>query len=266
MSINAPLISIITATYNSLKFFEETKCSVFTEGIQDFEWIIIDDGSSDGTKKILLELQDPRVKLHLKDLNTGIGDSYEIGIGLAQGKYLLILDHDDTIPEGTLSKRVEWLERNSTANVAFGTVAYMDEYSKIYNQSNFPLIQDSCVLPSSKVLLGIFASPAYPLKQGCVVLRSNFVMENRGIYDIALFLQAVISGPVVFINEPCLNYRTFRNQYSSSRKKRVMTFLHFYWAKYSLQYLPWYFSPIVAVYRTSLELAKVLWCFVSSKR
>ena len=261
-----PLVSIITATFNSLKFFEETKNSVFAEGMDDFEWIIIDDASTDGTREYLQKLTDQRVKLHLKETNMGMGDSYKRGVELARGKYFVILDHDDTVPAGSLTKRINLLERNPLSNVAFGTVSYMDEHSHIYKQTHFPFTKGDCVLSPTTVLLAIFWVPSYPLKQGCVLLRTDFVKKNRGIFDIALFLQAATSGPTVFIDAPCLNYRTFRDQYSSSPNKRVMTFLRFHWVKFSLRFLPWYVSPFVAIYRTSIEFAKVLWCYISPKR
>jgi len=261
-----PIVSIITATYNSMRFFKETENSVFEADLQEFEWIIVDDKSTDGTREHLSALSDKRVRLFLKDSNFGIGDSYETGVRMACGKYILILDHDDTIPKGSLSARILSLEKSPQSNVAFGSVAYMDEHSSVYHVSKFPFLAESGLVSSAKILMGIFVAPTYPLKQGCVVLRGDFVRSSPKIYDIALFLHAVRSGPVVFIDQPCLNYRTFRNQFSSSRKMRFIKFFHFYWAKYAFQYLPWYVSPWVAVYRTLLEMTKVLWCFVSSKR
>lgn len=261
-----PLLSVITATYNSLRFFDDTKRSVLESEISDLEWIIVDDGSTDGTRKVLKNLTDPRIKLHLKDHNTGIGDAYKIGVSLASGQFLLILDHDDTIPYGSLIKRIESLDQEPSSNVAFGMVSYMNEDGVIYKQPSFPFTYHSGTLSSLRVLLSVFISPSYPLKQGCVILRTDFVKTHLGIYDIELFLKAVASGPVMFVNESCLNYRTFRSQYSSSRKKRVMTFLHLYWARYSLKYLPKALSPFFSVYKTLVELAKVLWCFLSPRR
>lgn len=249
-----------------MKYFEDTKRSVLEGDVGDFEWIIVDDGSSDGTRDYLLGLHDKRLKLHLKNKNSGIEDSYSKGIGLATGKYLLILDHDDTIPQGSLSKRIDWLERHPQVNAAFGAVAYMDENGIIYKESKFPFLRSSCLLTSIITLLGIFALPTYPLKQGCVVLRTSFVKKHLGLYDIQLFLQAAKSGPIVFINEACLNYRTFRTQFSSSRKMRLIRFFQFVWAKYAFRFLPWYLSPFVAIYKTIPEFLKVIWSFVSTKR
>ncbi|ABE50284.1 glycosyltransferase family 2 protein [Methylobacillus flagellatus] len=262
----SPLISIITATYNSMKYFEDTKKSVLEGDVEDFEWIIVDDGSTDGTRKYLQEIDHPNIKLHFKSINAGIEDSYRTGIELATGKYLLILDHDDTIPLGSLSKRLDLLESNPNALAAFGAVAYMDESGRIYKESRFPFVSDDCVLSSLFTLFGIFILPVYPLKQGCVVLRSSFVKNNPGLYDIQLFLQAAKLGPVIFIKQACLNYRTFRTQFSSSRKMRLIRFFQFVWAKYAFKFLPWYISPFFAIYKTIPEFFKVLWSFVSSKR
>lgn len=266
MEDHLPLISIITATYNSIRFFHDTSRSVLQSEVRDFEWIIVDDGSSDGTRELLEKLKDNRIKLHIKSVNAGIEDSYATGINLAKGKYLLILDHDDTIPKGSLLKRITELQSNISANAAFGAVSYMTEDGKVYRESKFPLLRSTQTISSIMAITMLFAIPIYPLKQGCVVLRTNFVKENKGLYDIQLFLKASKSGPVIYVAEPCLNYRTFRTQFSSSRRIRVIRFLQFVWAKYAFVYLPWYVSPFAAIYRTIPEFAKVIWSFVSSKR
>ncbi len=261
-----PTLSVVTATYNSMKYFKDTEQSVLKSEVFDLEWIIIDDASTDGTADYLSGLKDKRIRLFLNKQNKGIGYSYETGVNMARGKYVLILDHDDTIPLGSLSSRIKLLDKYPESNVAFGLVSYMDESGCVYAQSSFLFAGNNSLLSSTNVLLGIFILPSYPLKQGCVILRREFMEKNPGVFDIAIFLRAIRSGPVIFLNKPCLNYRTFRNQYSSSRKMRVIKFFHFYWARYAFKYLPWYFSPFAAAYRTVLELAKVIWSLATSKR
>ncbi len=260
-----PLISIVTATYNSMKFIEETKQSVLGLDM-DFEWVVVDDASRDGTPDYIRALNDPRINAFFKQKNGGIEDSYEQGIKLAKGKYILILDHDDTIPEGSLQKRVTELERHPEALLAFGPVAYMDESSTIYKSAGIPLLRNSGLLSSALVLYGIFLLPVYPLKQGCVVLRTDFVKGTKDLYDIQLFLEAARRGPVAFVNTPCLNYRTFRAQFSSSRRMRLVRAFQFVWAKYAFKFLPWYSSPFLAFYRTLPEFGKIVWSLFSSRR
>lgn len=263
--MNRPLVSIVTATYNSMKFIEETKRSVLSLDI-DLEWVVIDDASSDGTPAYISSISDARIKPFFKKVNGGIEDSYKLGIELATGKYILILDHDDTIPERSLHQRIASLEDHSEALLSFGPVSYMDESSVIYKSSGIPFLTKSRVLPSSLVLYGIFLLPVYPLKQGCVLLRTDFVKSTQDLYDIQLFLEAARRGPIAFVNTPCLNYRTFRAQFSSSRKMRLLRAVQFVWAKYAIKFLPWYSSPFFVIYRTVPEFAKVLWSLFSSRR
>lgn len=267
MSNNSqPLLSIVTATYNSMKYFKETETNIRNLEIDNYEWIIVDDGSKDGTRDYLKSIASEKINVVLKPANKGIEDSYKTGIELARGKYLLILDHDDTVPIGTITKRISQLEQNPQSNLAFGKVAYMDEQSNVYRVSSFKSADQDTLLTSFKALMAIFLSPTYPLKQGCVILKTQFVKDHPGYYDIQLFLLAAKFGPVVFINQPCLNYRTFRSQFSSSRKMRVVRFFQFVWVKYAFQFLPLYLSPFLSVYKTGIELLKVVWSLVSSKR
>lgn len=261
-----PLVSIVTATFNSMRFIEETKQSVLDRKFKDLEWVIVDDKSTDGTREYLRKLKDTRVRLFLKEANSGIGDSYQRGCTLARGKYVMILDHDDTIPPNSLRARVDGLEHHPECEVAFGPVAYMNEESHIYKYSRFSFLNETQIVKPFNVLLGVFLPPSYPIKQGCVIIRRDVLTNNPYTFDIELFLLATSCGPSWFVAELCLNYRTFREQTSSLRHIRLITFLKLYWARYAVRFLPWYLGLFVAVYRTLIELLKVIWCFFSPRR
>jgi glycosyltransferase involved in cell wall biosynthesis len=249
-----------------MAYIGDTRKSVLEGGFRDLEWILVDDGSQDGTREYLQTIDDPRVVLHTEEANRGIRASYATGVSLARGTYLLILDHDDTVPPGSLLARVTALDENPGCQVAFGVTAYMDERGHVYGQSRFPLARESGWLSRRRVLLGVFLAPTYPLKQGGVVLRTKFVKATPDSYDIELFLRAVVAGGAAFVADPCLNYRTFRGQLSSSRRSRIAKFFQFYWAGFAFRFLPWYLSPFVALYRTGLELLKVVWCLFTPRR
>jgi len=262
----SPTLSIITATYNSMRYIEATRESVLGSEVRDIEWIVVDDGSKDGTREYLEGIDEPRSVLHLETINRGIREAYATGVSLARGRYVLILDHDDTVPSGSLLARLEALEAKPDCQVAFGVTAYMDESGHVYGQSRFPFARRSGVLSRRRVMLGVFLPPTYPLKQGGAVLRTAFVKANPDTYDIELFLRAAADGGAAFVAEPCLNYRTFRGQLSSSRRSRIAKFFQLYWAGFALRFLPWYLGPFVALYRTGIELLKVVWCLFSARR
>lgn len=135
-SAAAPTLSVVTATYNSMRFFKETHESVLGLSVDSMEWVIVDDCSTDGTRDYLHSIDDPRVRLVMKEVNGGIEDSYRMGIAASRGRYVLILDHDDTLPAGTVEARIDALEENAAAIAALGPVNYMDEFGHVYKRAS----------------------------------------------------------------------------------------------------------------------------------
>lgn len=110
-----PKVSIILSTYNGSQFIERAIKSVFAQTFQDFEFIIIDDGSIDNTFQIINEWvkKDRRIIFLKNEKNLGIQKSANRGLTIAQGKYLARIDDDDEwIDIDKLKKQVEFLEKN----------------------------------------------------------------------------------------------------------------------------------------------------------
>lgn len=130
-----PLVSIITPTYNSSKFINETVQSVRNQTYQNFEHIIVDDCSSDNTWMILedLEKEDSRIKLLRMDKNSGAALARNQAIQLAKGKYIAFLDSDDLWEPRKLELQVQFMHNN---NIAFSFTNYkmIDENGQDLNR------------------------------------------------------------------------------------------------------------------------------------
>ena len=101
-----PLISVIMPVYNREKYIGEAIESVLSQTYKNWELIIIDDGSTDTTYKIISEYanKDSRIKIFKNNINLGISPSRNKGLMFAKGKYIGILDSDDIILPETLEK------------------------------------------------------------------------------------------------------------------------------------------------------------------
>ena len=128
-----PLISILTAYYNAKEYIEQTAQSIFNQTFPYWEWIIIDDGSTESeTKEFLEELakKDKRIKI-LKKANGGCASARYYGAKHAQADILYILDADDLIDETLLECGYWTLKNNPDAMwaysnvVGFGTLQYL---------------------------------------------------------------------------------------------------------------------------------------------
>ena len=92
-----PKISVIMAVYNSEKFLNESINSILNQTFKDFEFIIINDCSTDNSLKIIKEFikKDNRIKLINNERNLGAAGTRNEGLKIAKGKYIAILDSDD---------------------------------------------------------------------------------------------------------------------------------------------------------------------------
>jgi glycosyltransferase involved in cell wall biosynthesis len=113
--------SIITVTYNSRAFLVETIQSVLSQGFEDFEYIVIDGGSSDGTKDIIRSFAaaDSRIRW-ISEPDEGISDAFNKGIRMAGGDIIGILNSDDTYTAGALASVAAVFDADPTCDVVHG--------------------------------------------------------------------------------------------------------------------------------------------------
>jgi glycosyltransferase involved in cell wall biosynthesis len=108
-SSDNPLVSVLLPVYNGEKFVATTIASILDQSFRDFEFIIINDGSTDNTPNILEQLHDPRLRIIHKP-NEGLGRTLNLGLQLARGKYIARIDADDMADPKRLEKQVAFLE------------------------------------------------------------------------------------------------------------------------------------------------------------
>lgn len=117
---NAPLFSIVIPAYNRAHCIKTALDSVFSQGIQDFEVIVIDDGSTDNTEEVISLITDPRVR-YVKQANGGATKARNNGIRISQGRYIAFLDSDDTFLPHHLEKSLAVLQ-GSPQNCVYSQV------------------------------------------------------------------------------------------------------------------------------------------------
>jgi teichuronic acid biosynthesis glycosyltransferase TuaG len=123
-----PRVSVVTPCYNSAAFIGETIESVRNQSVTDWEHILIDDGSSDGTADIVRTYadRDRRIKLIELGTNSGAAVARNTGINAACGRYLAFLDSDDVWLDGKLAVQLEYMTQNA-APFSFTAYYKIDE-------------------------------------------------------------------------------------------------------------------------------------------
>jgi glycosyltransferase involved in cell wall biosynthesis len=125
-------ISIITPYYNTEEFFVETFVSLQAQSLQNWEWIIVDDGSPDRESVMRLDdvaKRDERIKV-IRQVNGGTASARNTGFYNSRGRYICLLDHDDMIEPTYLEKCAWFLDSNHE-------FAFCNSYSVVFGEQNF---------------------------------------------------------------------------------------------------------------------------------
>ncbi|MDO3642234.1 glycosyltransferase family A protein [Mucilaginibacter sp. L3T2-6] len=131
-----PKVSIVIPVYNGSRYLQQTVVSVLKQSFNDFEVLILNDGSTDNTGQIVLELEnlDNRIRAFEKE-NTGVAATRNLGLERALGEFVVFLDADDLLGEDFIQSRVEALMTNSQAGACGSKISFIDEKGVSINQS-----------------------------------------------------------------------------------------------------------------------------------
>ena len=110
--VSDPLFSVVIPTYNRATFIAKTIDSVLRQSFQDFEMIVVDDGSTDNTAEIIASIQNPRLSYHPKQ-NEERAIARNTGATLSKGRYVTFLDSDDLVYEQHLETAAEFIDKHN---------------------------------------------------------------------------------------------------------------------------------------------------------
>jgi len=186
--VSRPLISILTPVYNNSSYIEQTIHSVFNQTYQNWEWIIVDDGSTDRTGTILSGVRDSRIKYIFQE-HAGIDHltrTYNKALMMCSGDFIAMLDGDDYWPEYKLEAQVK--DFNSPDIVlSYGECIIVNRNGRKIYYRTLPhdryIANNDPVGSSLELLL---------LKRNCFITNSTVMLKKKVLSDIGGFLD--ISG------------------------------------------------------------------------
>ncbi len=131
-----PEVSVIMAAYNHEKYVAHSIKSVLAQTYKDFELIIIDDGSNDGTAQEIARFDDPRIKATFSTHNAGMIYTKNKGLDLAEGKYIAIINSDDAYLPDKLQKQVDFLNSHPEHGAVFTDAQIIDDDGQAFTDKN----------------------------------------------------------------------------------------------------------------------------------
>jgi glycosyltransferase involved in cell wall biosynthesis len=122
----SPRVSVIVPVYNAASYLNACIDSILGQDFQDFELVLIDDGSSDGSSAILKSYTDARVRVFENERNLGIVKTMNRGVELARGEYIARMDADDICKSNRLQMQVDYLDKHPAIAVVAAKVLLID--------------------------------------------------------------------------------------------------------------------------------------------
>ena len=126
---NPPKVTVITTTYNGARFLATTIESILNQSFEDFEYVIVDDASTDASQEIINSYQkeDHRILSITNPTNLGPPGALNKALDFARGEYIAILDHDDLALPERLERQVAFLDANPQIGVLGCQMRFIDE-------------------------------------------------------------------------------------------------------------------------------------------
>ena len=213
-----PKISVVTSVYNGEAFIKECVDSILSQTFEDFEYIILNNGSTDSTAKILSQYTDPRLKIVHQE-NLGIVNSLNKGTSLCRSDLIAHLDADDFVHPFWLEKHIDYISQNQ--DVVLCSSRFEELYKgKLYSQS-FPFIEADQEIRKSLCFFN-------PIPHSFTIMRKSSLQKVGGydpklniVHDYDLWIRLLEEGKAHNLDEVLGVYRAHDSSFAS-KKERTM--------------------------------------------
>jgi glycosyltransferase involved in cell wall biosynthesis len=229
--MSAPKVSVVMASYNMARYLPAAIDSALSQDYPDFELVLLDDGSTDGTPDVVRRYGD-RLRYHYQP-NAGVAQACCRAIDFAGGEYLQLLDADDTLHPGALRCNAAMLDKYPSAALAYGEALVIDEEGRVFDKRTAPRwIARAGLVPSEAAFR--------ELLRGCHITNST-VMVRHSIFDtIAPFQAEAVPGEdwdlwmriaaehdLAYTPEPLASYRVHGQSITSGYTVEAVADSHF---------------------------------------
>lgn len=205
---DAPLISVLMPAYNAQRYLRQAVDSVLAQTCRDFEFLIIDDGSTDDTPAILAEYaaKDPRIRIKTSK-NQGVSNALNEALKLAQGQYVARMDADDV----SLPTRFEKQARFLTEHPDYVLVG---SRCMLIDPDGYPICEKTDIALDHEEIDSLLLRMSWPLVHPAVMIRTEklrliggYNPQYRTNQDHDLFLRLAEVGRLANLPEVLLEYR-----------------------------------------------------------
>ena len=213
--MSTPLVSVILPVYNAEKYVGEAIESILNQSFSNFELIIINDGSSDYSEKVILSFKDSRIIYIKNETNLKLIATLNLGLKLAQGKYIARIDADDLAMLDRLTKQVDFLDKHQDYGL-IGT------FAKLFGSEvgSLEYVQDDSAIRYALLTHNPFIHSTVMFRNS-IIKNYKLCYEDKQIYveDYDLWIRILSFTKGKLLPEYLVNYRVHSSQISSIYKE-----------------------------------------------
>ncbi len=199
-----PEISVIMPVYNAGKFLAAAIESILKQNHTDFEFIILDDASTDNSLEIINKFCDPRIVLSANVENLGVARSLNKGIELARGRYIVRMDADDISMPNRLARQIRFMQDHPEIGISGGWV-------QIFGNGPPSIAR----VPSNPDEIAAYMLFETPLWHVTVIMRRELIIQHKLRYnptfsrseDYDLWTRAIVHFPLANLDEVLVRVR-----------------------------------------------------------
>lgn len=211
-----PKVSVVMSVYNGEKHLREAVESILNQTFRDFEFIIVDDGSTDSTWKILTGYDDPRIVLVRNQENAGLTKSLNKGLQLAKGKYIARQDADDASLPERLEKQAEFLDSNRDVGLLSCSFIEIDGEGRPVSVQRLP--SEDSELQERLLSSNCFCHGAAMFRRECLKSVGAYREEFEFAQDYDLWLRISERYKVANLEEALYKWRADTDALSMTRR------------------------------------------------
>lgn len=219
--MNKDLISVVMPVYNAERFLSQAIKSVLSQTYKNFEYIIVDDCSTDNSYQICLKFKkkDSRIKLFKNVKNMGVGFTLNQAISKSKGQYLARMDADDMMAPKRLTKQLSFLGVNTKVVCLGSWMKEIDEDNNIIGKRITPLLSEQ-IYETMFFAMGI-QNPTLMINRKLVPKKFSWCKIDGILDDLDLLFRLLNYGKFANLNDYLMLYRIHNNNLSLSNIKKT---------------------------------------------
>lgn len=212
--MEVPKVTVLMPVYNGEKYLGEAIESILNQTFTNFEFLIIDDGSTDNSVEIINSYNDKRIIFVKNDKNLKLPTTLNKGIKLAQGEYIARMDCDDISVPDRLEKQVNYLDNHLDVGICGSRYEVLDEGIVRELPLDYELIKARllfhCVIKHPTVMMRKF-----------VLNQNNLYYQNTVLEDFDLWIRCSKVTKIINLPEPLLKCRYHEEQVTAVFKEEI---------------------------------------------